>query len=376
MLLMQPGMSLGSVLDNELKLGGWEHMDVAVAWVRMSGLKHLGPSLRTFAASGASVRFVVGVDLRNTSSEALDFLMKLGPSSATYVSHNESNSIFHPKLYLFRKRGKACLIVGSNNITEPGLYTNTEATVRLDRNSEKDPLVLDALKAIDHLILDPSAPAKRLDSALLTSLQVEDYVRSEGALQQAYTGSHLFPKHRIFGYRFVRAPQIAGSPRPAVQKPSSSRPPNPTRPLTTDRALVAELPAGGNRWSQAGFDLATFTSFFGGSASTSATVLLYPVDANGQVRAREVRSTVAVKSQNYRVELGMGRGKPYPSVGGRPIAVLVKMHTGEVLYFITMPGDPDYASVQAVLLPSSGRSVRRQQMTYQALRKGVPSIRI
>ena len=80
------------------------------------------------------MRFVVGVDIENTTVEGLQDLLSLSTAGdcETTVYHNESSVIFHPKIYLFRNDQRARLIIGSNNITEAGLFTNTEVSLQID----------------------------------------------------------------------------------------------------------------------------------------------------------------------------------------------------------------------------------------------------
>jgi len=104
----------------------WDTLDIAVAWVRASGMAYLSDRLQNFLQHGGQISIIVGIDLHNTTREGLQALLELERhgQSETFVYHNEAGSIFHPKLYLFRNEEEARLIVGSNNITESGLYVN------------------------------------------------------------------------------------------------------------------------------------------------------------------------------------------------------------------------------------------------------------
>src|SRR5207247_1389494 len=89
----------------------------------------------SFLQRGGTIRFVVGIDIENTSKEGLEALLALTPHGdiQTVIRHNEHPSVtFHPKVYLFSNNARARLIVGSNNLTESGLFTNTEAGLQVD----------------------------------------------------------------------------------------------------------------------------------------------------------------------------------------------------------------------------------------------------
>src|SRR5208283_2600957 len=124
----------GVELQDLLEGNDWNHFEAAVAWVRRSGTKHLLASLKAFIKRGGAARFIIGVDIENTSKEGLEDLLSLDAPGqcSTFFHHNESEVTFHPKLYLLAGVERARLIVGSNNLTESGLFTNTEAGLQID----------------------------------------------------------------------------------------------------------------------------------------------------------------------------------------------------------------------------------------------------
>ncbi len=158
---------------------------MAVAWVRRSGTSHLLPSLAHFLTNGGVTRFTVGVDIENTSKEGLEDLLSLAASglAETFIYHNEYRVTFHPKLYLFSSGESARLIVGSNNLTEAGLFSNTEAGVQIDAGIN-DPLIVEARTALAVWRDPQDGLAKKLDQTFLADLVSAGYVLSESALQQ------------------------------------------------------------------------------------------------------------------------------------------------------------------------------------------------
>ena len=76
------------------------------------------------------------IDIDNTSAEGLQDLLWLAEgfeNARVYVHHNENASqTFHPKVYVFRNESSATLLIGSNNITEAGLFANVEAALELE----------------------------------------------------------------------------------------------------------------------------------------------------------------------------------------------------------------------------------------------------
>jgi HKD family nuclease len=174
----------GTSLISSIESDDWERIEVAVAWVRRSGTRHIKPCLAKFLLAGGSAKFTVGIDIENTSKEGLDDLIDLQDvgDCESFVYHNEGNATFHPKVYLFQNKSRTNLIVGSNNITEAGLYINTEAGLQLEAESN-DSLVVEVREALASW-RDPSIGfAKKLDRTLVEDLVALDYVMPESALR-------------------------------------------------------------------------------------------------------------------------------------------------------------------------------------------------
>ena len=173
----------GTALVKELELATWVTLDVGVAWVRRSGTRHILPAMHQFLNRGGVLRIAAGVDLENTSQEGLEDLLTL-PLSGTaelYIYHDEANTTFHPKVYLFHNLKEAKLIIGSNNITEAGLYVNTEAGLEVNA-PVTEPVIQDALAGLATWRDSSQGFALPLDSDLLRDLVAQGYVLPESSL--------------------------------------------------------------------------------------------------------------------------------------------------------------------------------------------------
>lgn len=174
----------GKALTDSIDSGEWNRFEIAVAWVRRSGTKYLKTSLSKFLSDGGISKFTVGIDIENTSKEGLEDLLELGDigDSETFVYHNEAIATFHPKVYLLQSETRARLIVGSNNITEAGLYVNTEAGLQIEA-AGNDPLVV-AVRSVLASWRDLSSGfVRKLDRTLLNDLVTLDYVMPEAILR-------------------------------------------------------------------------------------------------------------------------------------------------------------------------------------------------
>lgn len=267
--------------DHVDKLNGiapyWDSLDVAVAWVRAAGVAHLSRSFQQFLKHSGSLRFVVGIDLQNTTKEGLQALLDLEVfgSCETYVYHNEADSVFHPKVYFFRNIQEARIIVGSNNLTQAGLYSNVEAGLLVDAKI-KDSLVVQVNDAFDAWRDVSSGLAFRLTPAFLAQLVKEGYVPDEATVRSRRAGVKKGRStKKLFASRRYGAPTLSstgGSPSSggsskayAPASPSSGTTPGSVLLMRLRKAHVTQRP------TQAQIPIRLLSSFFKGvSAVTSA----------------------------------------------------------------------------------------------------------
>ena len=143
-ILNQPkGVKLGEKLKEILNLSDKDKFDnlyILVAYVKKSGVMQLKEHLEYFRINGGKIRCVAGIDQKNSSIEGLTTLFEL--TDELFLYHSEViTQTFHPKIYLFEKENdKAIAFIGSNNLTEGGLFTNYEAcySITFDLHLPKD----------------------------------------------------------------------------------------------------------------------------------------------------------------------------------------------------------------------------------------------
>lgn len=125
-LILQPySRKLGNCLAEDLRSGKYRLFLFSVAYAKLSGVDALVDGLSAFRASGGEVHATVGIDQANTSFEALRALLAL--TDGLYIFHNsDDRSCFHPKTYIFAGDEAGKIYIGSNNLTEGGLFSNYE----------------------------------------------------------------------------------------------------------------------------------------------------------------------------------------------------------------------------------------------------------
>ncbi len=129
--------------------------------------------------AGAAIRLTVGIDLGGTSREVLEELSRW--SCEVFVYHNPiPRATFHPKIYLFERESDSTLFLGSNNLTDGGLYTNYEAATRYVFNFPADADEYERLLRPIRSFLDPAGPTVcRLDAPLIEVLSARGALTTE-----------------------------------------------------------------------------------------------------------------------------------------------------------------------------------------------------
>jgi hypothetical protein len=225
----------------------WDTLDIAVAWVRASGMAYLSDRLANFLRHGGQLSVIVGIDIQNTTREGLQALLDLEQYGRceTFVYHNEAGSIFHPKLYLFRNEEEARLIVGSNNITQSGLYVNVEAGLQVDTDINAS-VIAQALDALSSWKDTSSRLAMRLDRESLARLSGEGYVPDEAAARDKLRRERARRSGRDTPPLFASKRFVPPAPVQGIASPGSSARGEAPLPAGPGRAPVAEAraPAG------------------------------------------------------------------------------------------------------------------------------------
>lgn len=237
-LIHQPATSdrLGEFLAANLAKP-WTTFRAAVAFVKKSGTKHIESALSDFSRTGR-VEIIAGVNLGGTSKEGLEALLNNVGDGRVLVFQNDVGNTFHPKLYLFKSEREAEVLIGSGNLTEGGLFTNYEASVRLCL-SLTNPTHQRFLQSIEETLdrwadLTPGT-ALVLDSRLLARLVARGIVPVEALstpenVEERYralasSGSNgtkgIQPSEKIFAtVPIPRAPKIAATAPPKTKLPT------------------------------------------------------------------------------------------------------------------------------------------------------------
>jgi hypothetical protein len=116
---------IGTILGTALRDPAYTHAWIATAWAKQSGLSRLAAALATFRQGGGRIEGIVGVDEGGATVEGLRLAARLFTSA--HVFHDPGARTFHAKIYVVQNDARAVAVIGSGNLTQGGLYTNSGA---------------------------------------------------------------------------------------------------------------------------------------------------------------------------------------------------------------------------------------------------------
>lgn len=128
--LAQPDIRVGDLIDASIEeLGIPLQLSIVSAFASLPTVLRLKPLITRMQNEGSQVTMTLGVDLGGTSKEVLREVASW-QARVWIVKNRMPGTTFHPKIYLLRWARRAEVIVGSNNLTDGGLYRNYEAATR------------------------------------------------------------------------------------------------------------------------------------------------------------------------------------------------------------------------------------------------------
>lgn len=358
---LQEHSSVGEELIKQFQSHRYKSFTCLVAFASYGGVSALSEEIRKAKDSGVDIKVILGVDQKGTSKEALEEVLSWGVDSKIY--HTNDFNIFHPKVYLFENEDIFTLIVGSNNLTIPGLVQNIECALMI-KDIKSNPVlekfynywggILDGTEVnlypitqelIDNLFND--------HIVTLESERIERYDKGEDEKEDSdkdkkmsfhKAGVQLLPLGFAPKRKQRQVKVKVSKSNPTIQKQE-----NEVRSIG-EQVLIAEI-GGGPRWKQVNFPIKIFQEFFGAQrGDNSYKIELMNIAKDGTLGNVEVRQAVTVKSNNFRFEIKCAETSgEYPSNHQRPIGLFVKLDNAEFLYQVLMPDYPAYQKIRDYL---------------------------
>ncbi len=205
---------LEDILSDALGGDAYQHLHIATAWAKRSGLTALRASLTKFREHGGRSQLIVGIDHAGATRQGLEMACELFDS--VHVFHDPARRTFHPKVYFLAGDRFACLIVGSNNATHGGIAGNYEAAliVHLDAAAPEDVELAQAISRWFELLYAENAICLELTPELLARLVADTRYKiadeDAASLQRGGDGpgdasaTEDAPRSSLFGRRLGR----------------------------------------------------------------------------------------------------------------------------------------------------------------------------
>lgn len=205
-------LSVGNQLIKFLSDKEFHSFTAIAAFASQAGVNGLSKHINEAKKHITNFTIVVGVNQKATSKEALDALNNLDINSYVFFAPPPF-PIFHPKVYLFEGADKSELIIGSSNITRPGLFSNVELSllVSINNHNAEDIKIINQLKEYFEGIFKQSDPnLSEITIDLIAELVNSGIVPTEEQLKSERTKavseekneteniiSKIFPKREI-----------------------------------------------------------------------------------------------------------------------------------------------------------------------------------
>lgn len=353
--------TLGHWLSNEVP-AQQAHLRIKTGYFSFDGLGALQKCIGHLVQNDLPISVVLGANEKATIKadvDALYSLMACPRPNAKLCVVTCTGGLFHPKvLHLTRTDGSEFAYIGSANFTPSGINgANLEAGIMLDTR-EGDPIgILQEIAAsIDDWFQGTTVGVTQIASPATTQQLLVDGVLglikppiSNGASGSGGGSSAAakMPLKPLVSFPSLSTnsskPTNAGTP----QIGAGSNIGNAALPVGGLDVLIAEI-GGGTRWKQANFPVNMIRSFFGVNPTANDHIELYRISATGTQYPPDNTQVVNVKSQNYRIELALAAGIPYP-INGRPIGVFRKIGIKKFRYRIFFVGDSGYSNLASAL---------------------------
>lgn len=351
--------SVGKELVKQFESKIYDSFTCLVAFASYGGVSALTKYIEEGKAKGMKIKVVLGIDQKGTSKEALEEVLAWGVDARIF--HTNSRNIFHPKVYLFENRDIFTLIVGSNNLTVPGLVQNIECSLLIKDTIDPSSVHKDFYRYWKGILDGTETNLYPLTREFIDGLYEDNKITSDYQRSQRYDSDDDRkdePKEESVSFKTATIQKFPEGFRPKrlikVKKAKTIKKVTKIveEPVRIDNAvLIAEIPRSGNRWKQANFSQDVFEDFFGAKkGDNSYKIKLTNIKKDGTLGEVTESQSVTVKSNNYRFELRCEETNlPYPMGKNRPIGLFVKEDTNNYLYQVLMPTEESYKKIKDYL---------------------------
>lgn len=383
----QEDTSVGKELIKQFNSKRYDSFTCLVAFASYSGVSALTKYIQESKERGMSIKVILGIDQKGTSKEALEEVLRWNVDAKIY--HTDSRNIFHPKVYLFENIDIFTLIVGSNNLTVPGLVQNVECSL-LIKDIKSNPVHKDFYEYWKKILDGSEVNLYPITQDLIDKLYEDKVIPSDSERAERYDYSNdaiSEVKKRNIKFNSTKIQSLPDGFRPTQRRIKVKMQQVIGREVKNSidesfyigkEILVAEI-GGGDRWRQVNFPISIFENFFGAhKGDNSYTIELQNISKDGIIGELETRQAVTVKSQNYRFEIKCTETSgPYPGKDKRPIGIYIKLDSSRFLYQVLLPEDSACQKVREYLYmesKSQPRELKRAIVDVEGIHAVYPEL--
>ncbi len=366
---LEEDTSVGKELIKQFESNVFDNFTCLVAFASYGGVSAMTRYIEEGKDRGMRIKVILGIDQKGTSKEALEEVLSWNVDARIF--HTSSRNIFHPKVYLFENRDIFTLIVGSNNLTVPGLVQNIECSLLIKDTVDPSSVHKDFYRYWKGILDGTETNLYSVTQELIDELFSKKYILSESERAEKYDNGGDDPmsttnKKNIFkrtaiqplpsGFRPGRRVKVK---RTKTKTPQNQQANTEESLFVGEEVLIAEI-GGGPRWKQVNFPVTIFEDFFGAErGNNNYNIQLMNIAKDGTLGDVEIRQAVSVKSRNYRFEIKCVETEgTYPGDSKRPIGLFVKLDNGEFLYQVLLHGDKGYKTIKKYLYKESKNAPR------------------
>lgn len=378
------GKELVKLFDSKI----YDNFTCLVAFASYGGVSALTQYIKESKAKGMNIKVILGIDQKGTSKEALEEVLAWNVDARIY--HTCSKNIFHPKVYLFENRDIFTLIVGSNNLTIPGLVQNIECSLLIKDTIDPSSVHNYFYKYWKGILEGTETHLYPITQEFINDLFAKKYILSESERAERYDNGSDGDKSSngetsIFKQAAIQSLPTGFRPQRHVKvknvkqdSKKSKREKTEESLLVGEEVLIAEI-GGGTRWKQVNFPVKIFEDFFGAKrGNNSYNIKLMNIAKDGSLGEVEIRQAVSVKSQNYRFEIKCAETEgSYPGNDKRPIGLFIKLYNDEFLYQVLRYEDVGYKRIKEYLYQettNNARELKRAIVHVEAIHAIYPEL--
>jgi len=163
---------------------------VLVAYISWDGVKDIYNELESFYdCKSNSIEMIIGLGDSFRELDVLEYLNDRMPDGK-FMIFNASNPeyTFHPKIYLFDKKDKLTVFIGSSNLSIGGIRKNSECMLKLNLDRKKDHTLIEEFNSTWSTYNDPKKPfglgcLKDIDAMLKQAKSIR--VKNEKSTQKS-----------------------------------------------------------------------------------------------------------------------------------------------------------------------------------------------